>query len=109
MKLRMWSTNAQKEQELLLENIKQKLKSNNKNPLWISLTFKLRLSAALLEKETLDLHSIVEILGERPFPPKSNFKAYLEYKNKEEKFEKEMEEVRKEDEKSEEEQRAASA
>jgi len=46
----------------------------------------------------LDLQTIVEILGERPYPPKSNFKAYLEYKNKEEKFAKEMEEVRKEDE-----------
>jgi len=39
-----------------------------------------RLAEALLEKETLDLQAIIEILGERPFPPKSNFKAYLEYK-----------------------------
>lgn len=37
-----------------------------------------RLSEALLKKETLDLQAIVNILGERPFPPKSNFKAYLE-------------------------------
>jgi len=39
-----------------------------------------KLAEALLEKETLDLQAIIEILGERPFPPKSNFKAYLEYK-----------------------------
>jgi AFG3 family protein len=38
------------------------------------------LSEALLEKETLDLQAIVQVLGERPFPPKSNFKAYLESK-----------------------------
>lgn len=36
------------------------------------------LSSALLEKETLDLRQISGILGERPFPPKSNYKAYLE-------------------------------
>ena len=39
-----------------------------------------RLSEGLLEKETLDLNAIVGILGERPFAPKSNFKAYLENK-----------------------------
>jgi len=39
-----------------------------------------RLSAGLLEKETLDLNAIIGILGERPFAPKSNFKAYLENK-----------------------------
>lgn len=39
------------------------------------------LSKALLEKETLDLNQINAILGPRPFPPKSNFKAYLEVKN----------------------------
>lgn len=44
------------------------------------------MSGALLEKETLDLQTIIELLGERPFPPKSNFKAYLEYKKKEEQF-----------------------
>eukprot|EP01016_Furgasonia_blochmanni_P035642 TRINITY_DN396_c0_g2_i5.p1 TRINITY_DN396_c0_g2~~TRINITY_DN396_c0_g2_i5.p1 ORF type:complete len:564 (-),score=141.08 TRINITY_DN396_c0_g2_i5:53-1744(-) len=44
-----------------------------------------KLSDALLEKETLDLRSIVDILGERPFPPKSNYKAYLEVKREEEK------------------------
>jgi len=38
----------------------------------------------LLEKETLDLSSIIEILGQRPYPPKSNFKAYLEYKTQQE-------------------------
>lgn len=38
------------------------------------------LSDALLQKETLDLKNIVEILGERPFETKSNFKAYLETK-----------------------------
>jgi len=42
------------------------------------------LSQALLEKETLDLQSIIEILGERPFAPKSNYKAYLEYKKAQE-------------------------
>jgi len=26
------------------------------------------------------LHDIVDVLGERPFAPKSNFKAYLELK-----------------------------
>lgn len=36
------------------------------------------LSNLLLEKETLDLRQITHILGKRPFPPKSNFKAYLE-------------------------------
>lgn len=40
----------------------------------------------MLEKETLDLRKIIEVLGERPFAPKSNFKAYLESKkDKEEK------------------------
>lgn len=39
------------------------------------------LSNALLEKETLDLVQITAILGPRPYPPKSNFKAYLEIKN----------------------------
>ncbi|KAM3137743.1 hypothetical protein pb186bvf_010163 [Paramecium bursaria] len=38
------------------------------------------LSEKLLEKETLDLQKIVEVLGERPFKPKSNYKAYLETK-----------------------------
>lgn len=38
----------------------------------------------MLEKETLDLTSIIEILGQRPFAPKSNFKAYLEYKTQQE-------------------------
>lgn len=40
-----------------------------------------RLYTALLEKETLDLDNIIEILGERPFAAKSNFKAYLEQKS----------------------------
>jgi AFG3 family protein len=40
------------------------------------------LSDKLLEKETLDLRGIIEVLGDRPFAPKSNFKAYLEYKTK---------------------------
>merc|ERR1712054_94059 len=44
-----------------------------------------KLSGALLEKETLDLNNIVKILGKRPFPPKSNFKAYLEHKEQDEK------------------------
>jgi AFG3 family protein len=34
----------------------------------------------LLEKDTIDLNGVIEILGDRPFPPKSNFKAYLESK-----------------------------
>jgi AFG3 family protein len=38
------------------------------------------LAQSLLEKETLDLTAILRILGERPFPPKSNFKEYLETK-----------------------------
>eukprot|EP01017_Pseudomicrothorax_dubius_P045239 TRINITY_DN7797_c0_g1_i10.p1 TRINITY_DN7797_c0_g1~~TRINITY_DN7797_c0_g1_i10.p1 ORF type:complete len:273 (-),score=85.41 TRINITY_DN7797_c0_g1_i10:170-931(-) len=42
------------------------------------------LSNALLEKETLDLSAIVKILGQRPFKPKANFKAYLESKQKDE-------------------------
>ena len=40
----------------------------------------IRLSEALLQKETLDLKAILEILGDRPFPSKANFKAYLETK-----------------------------
>jgi len=43
-----------------------------------------KLSNTLLEKETLDLTAIIEILGQRPFAPKSNFKAYLEYKTQQE-------------------------
>ena len=38
------------------------------------------LAEALIERETLDLKDIVEILGERPFPAKSNYKAYLDTK-----------------------------
>lgn len=37
-----------------------------------------KLSEVLLKKESLDLHDIVGVLGERPFAPKSNYKAYLE-------------------------------
>jgi len=37
-----------------------------------------QLSNLLLEKETIDLKQIVGVLGERPFAPKSNYKAYLE-------------------------------
>lgn len=39
-----------------------------------------KLSNALLEKESLDLKSIITILGDRPFPVKDNFKEYLETK-----------------------------
>jgi len=39
-----------------------------------------KLSNALLERETLDLQAITEILGERPFAPKSNVKEYLKIK-----------------------------
>jgi len=38
------------------------------------------LATVLLEKETLDLRAIIDVLGDRPFPAKSNFKAYLEIK-----------------------------
>lgn len=38
----------------------------------------------MLDKETLDLRTIIEVLGERPFAPKSNFKAYLESKKTQE-------------------------
>lgn len=33
-----------------------------------------------MEKETLDLQQIIEILGQRPFPAKENYKAYLDTK-----------------------------
>lgn len=48
------------------------------------------LSKALLEKETLDLKGIIEVLGERPFEMKDNFSAYMKTKealDKEEKME----------------------
>ena len=37
-----------------------------------------KLSDRLLEKETLDLTEIIKVLGQRPFAPKSSFKAFLE-------------------------------
>eukprot|EP01016_Furgasonia_blochmanni_P045488 TRINITY_DN6426_c0_g1_i10.p1 TRINITY_DN6426_c0_g1~~TRINITY_DN6426_c0_g1_i10.p1 ORF type:complete len:197 (+),score=58.13 TRINITY_DN6426_c0_g1_i10:64-654(+) len=43
-----------------------------------------QLSDTLLVKETLDLRAIVDILGDRPFAPKSNYKAYLEVKRADE-------------------------
>ena len=43
------------------------------------------LATALLEKETLDLQKIIDILGERPFEPRSNYKAYLDLKRTEKK------------------------
>ncbi|CAD8194401.1 unnamed protein product [Paramecium octaurelia] len=42
-----------------------------------------KLSEQLLVKETLDLNDLITILGERPFPPKSNFKEYLDTKKRE--------------------------
>jgi len=36
------------------------------------------LSETLLDKETLDLHSIIKVLGERPFEMNMNFKEYTE-------------------------------
>ena len=36
------------------------------------------LSTVLLEKETIDLKTITSVLGQRPFPPREGFKAYLE-------------------------------
>lgn len=43
-----------------------------------------RLAEMLLEKESLDLKQITEVLGDRPFKVKSNFKAYLEEARKSE-------------------------
>ena len=40
------------------------------------------LAERLVVKESLDLKDIVEILGERPYPPRDNFKSYLESKAK---------------------------
>ena len=37
-----------------------------------------RLSEILLEKETIDLRVIREVLGDRPFPAKANFREYLQ-------------------------------
>ncbi len=39
------------------------------------------LSDKLLEKESLDLKDIIGVIGERPFPQKDNYKAYLSAKN----------------------------
>ena len=36
-----------------------------------------------MKHKTLDLDQLTEILGERPFEPKSNYKAYLEITRKE--------------------------
>ncbi|CAD8194275.1 unnamed protein product [Paramecium octaurelia] len=44
-----------------------------------------KLATSLLDKETLDLQKIIEVLGERPFPPRSNYKAYLEIKKEDSK------------------------
>ena len=69
----------------------------------------------MLAKETLDLTAIIEILGERPFEPKSNYKAYLEYKKEKEAEEEEIKEheqkevEEEEKEKKEEEQKSANA
>eukprot|EP01017_Pseudomicrothorax_dubius_P040594 TRINITY_DN6373_c0_g1_i2.p2 TRINITY_DN6373_c0_g1~~TRINITY_DN6373_c0_g1_i2.p2 ORF type:complete len:369 (-),score=131.32 TRINITY_DN6373_c0_g1_i2:1463-2470(-) len=41
-----------------------------------------KLSDELLAKETLDLQALVDVLGERPFQPKGNYKAYLEIRSK---------------------------
>lgn len=41
------------------------------------------LSQVLLEKKSIDLKDITEVLGKRPFIPKKNFKAYLEESLKE--------------------------
>ncbi len=38
------------------------------------------LSESLLEKETLDLKQIIQILGQRPFVAKQNFRDYLDTK-----------------------------
>lgn len=43
----------------------------------------MKLVESLLEKETLDLNQLIQILGDRPFEPKSNFKAFLKTKKAE--------------------------
>lgn len=55
------------------EEIAMKLVEENKHHIR-------NLADNLLEKETLDLNSIISILGERPFAPNPTFKAYLETK-----------------------------
>ena len=50
----------------------------------------------MLEKETLDLTLIIQILGDRPFPPRSNFKEYLETKKIIDKEKEEVEQNNKE-------------
>lgn len=40
------------------------------------------LSETLLEMETLDLHSIMEVLGPRPFKLNKNFEEYIQTKEK---------------------------
>ena len=97
--------NVPKKQEKLLENTKFILKSKTLFFNCSFLSYFSSLSKALLEKETLDLQAIIEILGERPFEPKSNYKAYLEYKKEEEEEQKEIKEHEKK-EKEEEEQSA---
>mmetsp|Transcript_36672 Transcript_36672/g.32870 ORF Transcript_36672/g.32870 Transcript_36672/m.32870 type:complete len:407 (-) Transcript_36672:142-1362(-) len=56
-----------------------------------------KLSDALLDKETLDLRNIIKLIGPRPFEPKANFKAYLEYKLEEEEFLKNQEDEKNDD------------
>ena len=63
----------------------------------------------MLERETLDLQAIIEILGERPYPPKSNYKAYLEYKKEKEAEEKEIKEHERKEKEEEEEEEGQSA
>ena len=84
--------NALSAQESSLRNIMLRLKS--KVNIKYNIINVLRLTEALLERETLDLYAIKEILGERPFEPRSNYKSYLETKSK---MKEEEEEKKKED------------
>ncbi|EGR33789.1 hypothetical protein IMG5_037830 [Ichthyophthirius multifiliis] len=51
-----------------------------------------KLSQELLDKETLDLKQITNILGKKPFEPKSNYKAYLELQQQDEEEEQQQQE-----------------
>lgn len=56
------------------------------------------MSKALLERETLDLQQIVAVLGERPFEPRANFKAYLDTRKADEELNEETNEKKDESE-----------
>ena len=54
--------------------------------------FFIRLAERLLEKETLSLPEIVEIMGPRPFPLKETLKDYLQELTERQKEEEELKE-----------------